>query len=42
VQLVAVPVSVDETEIVVTASLEVDETSRATMTATWRRFRPRP
>jgi acyl-coenzyme A thioesterase PaaI-like protein len=40
-RLVAAPKSIDETEIVVTSSLEVDDTPRATMTATWRRFRPR-
>lgn len=41
-RLVASPVSVDENEIVVGSELEVDGKTRATMTATWRRFRPRP
>ena len=41
VRLVAARTSIDEQEIVVTSSLEVDDTTRATMTATWRRFRPR-
>jgi acyl-coenzyme A thioesterase PaaI-like protein len=41
VQLVASPVRVGEDEIVVDAALEHDGKPRATMTATWRRFRPR-
>lgn len=41
VRLVGTPVSVDESEIVVGCELEVDGKTRATMTATWRRFRPR-
>ena len=41
VRLVGKPVSVDESEIVVGSELEVDGKTRATMTATWRRFRPR-
>ncbi len=41
VRLVGKPVSVDESEIVVGSELEVDDKTRATMTATWRRFRPR-
>ena len=41
VRLVGTPVSVDESEIVVGSELEVDGKTRATMTATWRRFRPR-
>jgi len=41
VRLTASPLSVDETEIVVGSELEVDGKPRATMTATWRRFRPR-
>jgi acyl-coenzyme A thioesterase PaaI-like protein len=41
VRLTATPVRVDETEIVVTSELEFDGKPRATMTATWRRFRPR-
>ena len=41
VHLVASAASIDEKEIIVSASLEVDDTPRATMTATWRRFRPR-
>jgi acyl-coenzyme A thioesterase PaaI-like protein len=41
VQLTASPLSVDESEIVVGAELAVDDKARATMTATWRRFRPR-
>jgi acyl-coenzyme A thioesterase PaaI-like protein len=41
-RLVASPVSVSEDEIVVSADLELDGKTRATMTATWRRFRPRP
>ena len=42
VQLIASPVALNEDEIVVEASLEHDGKTRATMTATWRRFRPRP
>jgi len=41
VRLTASPVTIDESEIVVGAALEVDAKVRATMTATWRRFRPR-
>jgi acyl-coenzyme A thioesterase PaaI-like protein len=41
VRLVASPVSVAETEIVVTSQVELDDKVRAVMTATWRRFRPR-
>lgn len=41
VRLTGIPASVDETEIVVTSELVVDDKTRATMTATWRRFRPR-
>lgn len=41
VRLVGKPVSVDESEIVVGCELVVDDKTRATMTATWRRFRPR-
>lgn len=41
VHLTAVPLSVDENEIVVRSELEVDGKPRATMVATWRRFRPR-
>lgn len=41
VRLTAVPVSVNEMQIVVGSELEVDGKTRATMTATWRRFRPR-
>jgi acyl-coenzyme A thioesterase PaaI-like protein len=40
-RLVASPVSVSEDEIVVRADLEVEDKTRATMKATWRRFRPR-
>jgi hypothetical protein len=35
-----VPVTVDEREIVVESRLEFDGKVRATMTATWLRFRP--
>lgn len=42
VRLTATPVRLDETEIVVTSELDVEGTTRAAMTATWRRFRPRP
>lgn len=41
VRLIGTPVSIDESEIVVGSELEVDGKTRATMTATWRRFRPR-
>jgi acyl-coenzyme A thioesterase PaaI-like protein len=41
-RLVASPVSVSEDEIVVDADLELESKTRATMRATWRRFRPRP
>ena len=41
VRLTGSPVSVNESEIVVGSELEVDGKTRATMTATWRRFRPR-
>jgi hypothetical protein len=41
VRLTASPVSIDEDEIVVEAELEHENKPRATMTATWRRFRPR-
>jgi acyl-coenzyme A thioesterase PaaI-like protein len=41
VALVAVPLSVHEREIVVESRLEFDDKVRATMTATWLRFRPR-
>jgi acyl-coenzyme A thioesterase PaaI-like protein len=41
VRLVAVPVSIDEREIVVESRLEFEDKVRATMTATWLRFRPR-
>jgi acyl-coenzyme A thioesterase PaaI-like protein len=41
VRLVASPVSLAEDEIVVEASLEHEDKTRATMTARWRRFRPR-
>lgn len=41
VLLTASPVSVEEGQIVVEASLEVEGKVRATMTADWRRFRPR-
>jgi acyl-coenzyme A thioesterase PaaI-like protein len=40
-RLVASPVSVSEDEIVVRADVEVEDKTRATMNATWRRFRPR-
>jgi acyl-coenzyme A thioesterase PaaI-like protein len=40
-RLTASPLSIDESEIVVSATLEHDGKSRAAMTATWRRFRPR-
>ena len=41
VRLTASPVSIDEDTIVVEAELEYENKPRATMTATWRRFRPR-
>jgi acyl-coenzyme A thioesterase PaaI-like protein len=41
VGLTAVPVAIDEREIVVESRLEFDGKVRATMTATWLRFRPR-
>jgi acyl-coenzyme A thioesterase PaaI-like protein len=41
VRLTGSPLSIDEGEIVVEATLEHDNKPRATMTATWRRFRPR-
>ena len=41
VRLTGTPVSIDESEIVVGSELEVDGKTRATMTATWRRFTPR-
>lgn len=41
VQLTAVPEAVAEDEIVVRSDLSVDDKVRATMTATWRRLRPR-
>jgi acyl-coenzyme A thioesterase PaaI-like protein len=40
-RLTAALVSVTEAEIVVHSELEVDGKTRATMEATWRRFRPR-
>ncbi len=42
VRLTAALVSVSEREVVVRSELELDDKPRATMTATWRRFRPRP
>jgi acyl-coenzyme A thioesterase PaaI-like protein len=41
VRLIASPISIDESEIVVRSELEVDDKTRATMIATWLRFRPR-
>jgi len=41
VRLTAAPVSIDESEIVVRSELEAGGKTRATMTATWLRFRPR-
>ncbi len=41
VQLTASPERIDEAEIVVRSELVVDDKVRATMSATWRRFRPR-
>jgi acyl-coenzyme A thioesterase PaaI-like protein len=41
VQLSAWPEAIEEAEIVVRSELTVDDKVRATMTATWRRFRPR-
>jgi acyl-coenzyme A thioesterase PaaI-like protein len=40
-RLVASPDRVDEQEIIVRSDLELDDKIRATMTATWLRFRPR-
>jgi acyl-coenzyme A thioesterase PaaI-like protein len=40
-RLTASPERVDASEIVVRSSLEFEDKVRATMTATWRRFRPR-
>jgi acyl-coenzyme A thioesterase PaaI-like protein len=41
VRLTASPVSVAEDQILVQAALELEDKIRATMTADWRRFRPR-
>lgn len=41
VHLMALPEHIDESEIVVHSELAVDDKVRATMLATWRRFRPR-
>jgi acyl-coenzyme A thioesterase PaaI-like protein len=41
VWLTARPASVDPSQIVVTSELAVDDKVRASMTATWARFRPR-
>jgi acyl-coenzyme A thioesterase PaaI-like protein len=41
VRLVAEADRVEESEVVVTAELEADGRTRATMVATWKRFRPR-
>lgn len=41
VNLRAFPERIDEREIVVHSELEVDDKVRATMSASWRRFRPR-
>lgn len=41
VRLTASPVSIDETEIVVRSELEFEDKPRASMSATWKRFRPR-
>jgi acyl-coenzyme A thioesterase PaaI-like protein len=41
VHLTASPISVEQGEIVVGAELFVEDKARATMTATWKRFRPR-
>ena len=41
IRLTAIPMAIDETEIIVRSELEFDGKPRATMTATWRRFRPR-
>jgi hypothetical protein len=41
VRLTASPERVDESEIVVHSELVVDDKVRATMSAAWRRFRPR-
>ena len=40
-RLTANPESIDERAIIVRSQLEVDDKPRATMTASWRRFRPR-
>ncbi len=42
VRLTATPVTLDDAQIVVRSDLEVDDKQRATMTATWRRFRAHP
>ena len=41
VRLTASPERVEESEIVVKSELEFEDKPRATMTATWKRFRPR-
>ena len=41
VRLTASPQSIDPSQIIVTSELAVDDKVRATMTATWARFRPR-
>jgi acyl-coenzyme A thioesterase PaaI-like protein len=41
VRLVASPERIDESEIVVRSELAFDDKVRATMSATWKRFRPR-
>ena len=41
VHLTGSPERIDESEIVVRSELSVDDKVRATMTAVWRRFRPR-
>ena len=41
VRLTARPISIGEDEIVIESELEYEDKPRATMTATWRRFRPR-
>jgi acyl-coenzyme A thioesterase PaaI-like protein len=41
VRLTASPVSIDESEILVRSELEFENKPRASMTATWKRFRPR-
>src|SRR5262245_40978140 len=40
-RLIASPVTIDENEIVVKSDLEHENKARASMTATWLRFRPR-